>query len=310
MPDIILHHYPGSPFAEKIRALLGSRKLSWKSVIIPAVMPKPDVVALTGGYRKTPVMQLGADVYCDTTLIARKLDEMSDEPTLYPEGSLLTAQAIATWADTILFPITVTLVFQPAVIQRRFSSKEEAQAFIADRGALRKNGTQRKITLAEATTVFDSCLRDYSAQLSDGRSYLLGDSPTIADFAVYHPLWFVRNAAIISQKFDAYPKVLAWMDRIAGLGHGHASELPSSEAIAIANTSTSTVKEGSCNIEDIAVGDEVEVAPADYGMDPVIGQLVLADASEVVIRRRDERAGELAVHFPRFCYSVRKTLND
>lgn len=306
MSDIILHHYPGSPFAEKIRALLGSRKLAWQSVMIPAVMPKPDVVALTGGYRKTPIMQIGADVYCDTALIARKLDELSDEPTLYPREHRFTAETIAIWADSTLFRIAVTLVFQPAVIQQRFGSAEEAKVFVADRAALGKNGAQRKITLAEATAVFDNCLRDYSAQLDDGRSFLLGDQPTIADFSVYHPLWFVRNAAIVNERLNEYPKVLEWMDRIAAMGHGQAEKLSSTDAIAIARESESVVRESSSGIDGIAVGDHVEIAPADYGIDPVQGTLVLANDMEMALRRHDERAGEVTVHFPRFCYSIKK----
>ena len=58
MPDLILHHYPSSPFSEKMRLVLGYKKLGWKSVVIPAIMPKPDVLALTGGYRKTPFLQV------------------------------------------------------------------------------------------------------------------------------------------------------------------------------------------------------------------------------------------------------------
>ena len=56
--ELILHHYAMSPFAEKIRAILGYKGLSWRSVDIPVVMPKPDLTALTGGYRKTPVLQI------------------------------------------------------------------------------------------------------------------------------------------------------------------------------------------------------------------------------------------------------------
>jgi len=56
MSELILHHYPNSPFAEKIRLILGHKKLPWKSVFIPMIMPKPDLTALTGGYRKTPVL--------------------------------------------------------------------------------------------------------------------------------------------------------------------------------------------------------------------------------------------------------------
>ena len=84
MPDLILHHYPSSPFSEKIRLVLGYKKLAWKSVIIPAIMPKPDVVALTGGYRKTPFLQVGADIYCDSALICDVLEHVQPEPTLYP----------------------------------------------------------------------------------------------------------------------------------------------------------------------------------------------------------------------------------
>ena len=84
MTELILHHYPMSPFAEKVRLMLGYKQLAWRSVIIPPVMPKPDVVALTGGYRRTPILQIGADVYCDTALIARVLEARQPQPTLYP----------------------------------------------------------------------------------------------------------------------------------------------------------------------------------------------------------------------------------
>ena len=77
MTEPILHHYPVSPFAEKIRTMLGFKRLGWKSVQIPVVLPKHDVVALTGGYRKTPILQIGADIYCDTALIARVLERLA-----------------------------------------------------------------------------------------------------------------------------------------------------------------------------------------------------------------------------------------
>ena len=92
MNEAILHHYPMSPFAEKARLMLGYKRLPWCSVIIPPVMPKPDVVSLTGGYRKTPILQIGADVYCDTALIARVLEARQPTPTLYPLGAPLARQ--------------------------------------------------------------------------------------------------------------------------------------------------------------------------------------------------------------------------
>jgi len=83
MPELILHHYPMSPFAEKIRRVLAYKRLPWKSVLIPAVMPKPDLITLTGGNRKTPMLQIGADIYCDSALICDTLEHLQPEPTLY-----------------------------------------------------------------------------------------------------------------------------------------------------------------------------------------------------------------------------------
>ena len=103
MSELIFHHYAMSPFAEKVRLVFGYKNLAWKSVIIPMIMPKPDVIALTGGYRKTPILQIGADVYCDTALICRVLDRLHPEPPLYPAAAEGAANILAQWADSALF---------------------------------------------------------------------------------------------------------------------------------------------------------------------------------------------------------------
>ena len=71
--SLILHHFNASPFSEKIRLVMGLKGLNWVSVVIPSIMPKPDLTPLTGGYRRTPVLQIGADIYCDTQLILREI---------------------------------------------------------------------------------------------------------------------------------------------------------------------------------------------------------------------------------------------
>jgi len=100
---LILHHYPGSPFSEKVRLVLGFKQLAWKSVHVPVILPKPDVVALTGGYRRTPFLQIGADIYCDTALMCRVIDRLAPQPALYPRSAGGLQHAIAHWADTQLF---------------------------------------------------------------------------------------------------------------------------------------------------------------------------------------------------------------
>ena len=98
MAELILHHYPTSPFAEKVRLMMGFKRLAWHSVVIPMTMPKPDLTALTGGYRKTPVLQIGADIYCDTALICDVLEQLAPTPTLYPEADKGAARIVAQWA--------------------------------------------------------------------------------------------------------------------------------------------------------------------------------------------------------------------
>src|SRR5437899_11836089 len=95
MADMILHHYPNSPFSEKVRVAFGIKQLAWKSVVIPNIMPKPDLMPLTGGYRKTPVMQVGADVYCDTQLIMLEIEKRAPKPPLLPVGQEGEARAPA-----------------------------------------------------------------------------------------------------------------------------------------------------------------------------------------------------------------------
>ena len=88
MSPLILHPYDFSNFAEKARLMLGFKGLAWRGVEIPPIAPKPKLTPLTGGYRRAPVMQIGADIYCDTNLILPALDRLfPNTPRLYPQGS-------------------------------------------------------------------------------------------------------------------------------------------------------------------------------------------------------------------------------
>ncbi len=307
MIDIILHHYPTSPFAEKIRVILGAKQLKWKSVLIPQIMPKPDVVALTGGYRRTPILQLGANIICDTALIARKLNALSSTGELYPPQHLMNAQTIATWADSTLFQSAVPLAFLPEVLAKAFAGREtEMQAFVADRMALRKGSPAPRLPLVEAKNAFTLFLKNLETQLGQEKKFLLGDSPCIADFSTYHPLWFIATKPVVGYIFNAYPNIQRWMASMKALGHGSSTQISSADAITIAKNATPQFDGSSSAIPDLNPGDSIVVQPTDYGMDPVTGTLMYCNEYEVVLKRVDERAGELAVHFPRSNYSIKK----
>ena len=87
MDEIVLHHSPTLTFSERVRLAFGLKNVAWRSVTIPPAMPKSDLLPLMGGYRRTPVMQIGADILCDTQLILRKSESLRPDPSLYPDGS-------------------------------------------------------------------------------------------------------------------------------------------------------------------------------------------------------------------------------
>jgi glutathione S-transferase len=84
-----------------VRVALGIKRLAWRSVEIPRVPPKPDVMPITGGYRRTPIMQIGADIYCDSQCILRELQRRHPEPTFYPCGADGLPWALSRWSDAM-----------------------------------------------------------------------------------------------------------------------------------------------------------------------------------------------------------------
>jgi len=310
MPDLILHHYPASPFAEKIRLILGLKQLAWKEVIIPMVMPKPEVIALTGGYRKTPILQIGADIYCDTALIAKMLEQVAPEPGLYPRAHAASTMVLSQWADSVLFQMVMPVLYQPGSAEKLFSqfTPEQLKTFMEDRAAMRKNSTVRRPPLAEAKPALIRFLAALETQLGDERAWLLGNTPTIADFSVFHPLWFFRRGPAVAPMLDPYARVKAWMARIDAIGHGKPDAITGADALAIAHGAKPAPIAAAAveDLEGIALGDTAEVLPVDYGFDPVRGILVNGTREEIALRRVDDRAGEVVVHFPRQGYEVRK----
>ncbi|NMO13947.1 glutathione S-transferase family protein [Pyxidicoccus fallax] len=308
MPELILHHYPTSPFAEKARLMLGFKRLPWRSVFIPRIMPKPDLTALTGGYRKTPVLQVGADIYCDTALIARFLERERPTPTLFPRGHELTAASFAAWADSVVFQHAVALMFQPAVAAERFATvpPEFAKAFAADRAAMFSGGTTGRMPLEQAQSQWPVIISRLERQLSHRDGGFLFGEPSVADFALAHSLWFLRAASVTLPLVDGFPAVKAWLDRVLAFGHGDFSKMSEEEAVAAAREATPAPLPDEHFTDPLGFkpGQRVTIAAVDYGVDPVEGELLFAGAEELILRREDPRAGVVHVHFPRMGFRI------
>jgi glutathione S-transferase len=305
MQQLILHHYPMSPFAEKIRLILGFKGLRWSSVLIPNMMPKPDVTALTGGYRKTPVLQIGADIYCDTALIADVIEERAPQPTLYPGGIDGASRVLAQWADSTLFWTAIPYTMQPAGLPHLFEGAppEAIKAFADDRTVFRANIPRMRP--GDAIGAFALYL-DRLEQSLGTQKFFFGSAATLADFSIFHCLWFVVRGGPVAKILDSYPALRSWRERMAAIGHGTYDKLDSGSAIAIARDSTAEKSPGNVDTHGLAIGDRVVVAATDTGVDPIEGELYGATRDRLSIAREDPRAGRVVVHFPRLGFELRK----
>jgi glutathione S-transferase len=296
MTDIVLHHYPTSPFGELARMALGLKGLSWKSVIIPMMMPKPDLVELTGGYGRTPVLQIGADIYCDTAAILDALEAHAPTPSLYPAPLGPIHRMVAGWAGGAQFGAHVGAAFKNAPMEALppgFAEDRKRRFVGFDFDAMPKFAPHLETQVLASVSWIE-------AILSDGRSFVGGDAAGHGDLALYSNLWFLTAmpfAAEFAAQALAGPHIAAWYARVAAIGHGNSTEISGADAIAIARDATPSDVSGS--VDDLASGQSVAIRTETSGDDPVAGSLLRCDAGGITVRRTSALAGDLNVHFPR-----------
>ena len=303
--DIILHHYPQSPVSEKVRVVLGMKGAAWRSVHIPRLPPKPDLVPLTGGYRRTPVLQIGADIYCDSQCIIREIERRLPEPTLFPGGAAGLPWALGRWTDGTLFTQMVSIVLGA-------QAGEVPGAFADDRGRLYLGPDfdwhAQKADLPHTLAQVRAQLGWMDARLAGGRDFMLGAQPALPDALCYYLVWFLRGRyAGGAELIGEFPALAAWEQRVAAIGHGRAEDLDSGQALAIARAATPRATEGTDprDPQRLAPGQRVSVVPDVDGGDPAVeGRVIRADADSIAIARSDPRVGDVAIHFPRVGYRV------
>jgi glutathione S-transferase len=296
MSDLILHHYDFSNFAEKARLMLGFKGLAWRGVEQPPILPKPDLAPLTGGYRRIPVLQEGADLWCDTRLIARELEHRVPEPTLFPAATSVGAEAIAWWAEhqfmrpVALFVSGINADHMPAGLHEDRARLHGLPPPSIE--AVRKAAV-RNLHLVRPQ------IQWLADMLQDGRPY----------FAAYHVIWFFKGRHIdCRHELLPYPRLVAWRDRMAAVGHGQRTDIDPAVALAAARAAepatpprTSHPQEG-----DPLPGEQARVRSADNAKDWVEGEVSFVDTHEIALLRHDPDVGRVAVHFPRLGYDWRR----
>lgn len=306
---LILHHYDASPFAEKVRLAFRLKNLAWHSVEAPVIMPKPDLTALTGGYRRIPVLQIGADIYCDTSIILRELDLRYQIPKLTLPGHEGIASMIAAWTDGKWFQASVGVIFGA------LGGKTDP-AFIKDREALMGRPFD-----TEAMTKAAPVLRpQWLAQLiwiedrlaggtgAGGGNYIISTKPGLVDVHAYMNVWFVHQTVpeFANECLTQTPRTKAWFERLGETTGQPPTKISAQEALDIAKQAGPRLLAASDgDPTGLSAGAPVRVAPDDYGQDWVAGTLVKADARTIVISRQTDALGTLNIHFPRAGYLVK-----
>ncbi|MDA9789605.1 glutathione S-transferase family protein [Amylibacter sp.] len=311
MPDpateLVFHNYPQSPVAEKVRVAFGIKNLSWRDVEIPRLPPKPMLTALTGGYRRTPVMQIGADIYCDSQCILHELERRHPMPSFMPKSDAGLMWCFGRYSDGDLFSLAIKIVLGSA-------GDDLPSDFAQDRGRLYLGedwaaGLKRaNAQLPHLVAQLRAPLSWMNEQLKDRRGFLLGPDPSALDAQMYSNIWFLRGRwsggpLMLSE----FPELERWEDNARAIGHATSTGMSAQAAIARAKLlePTSDIGVAPNDPQDLQVGALVTVSPdLDGGEQPVEGKVRYADAHTIAIERSSEDVGTVCVHFPRAGYRV------
>ncbi|GAP34370.1 glutathione S-transferase family protein [Piscinibacter sakaiensis] len=304
MHEIILHHYPFSTFSEKVRVALGRKGLAWRSVEIAGLPPRPLLTPLTGGYRRAPVLQIGADIYCDTHCILPALEALQPQPSLYPPGSEGVAEGLGfAWERQLWIPSIGVLV--------HYIGEHIPPEFLKDRKEGYLYVDISKEAMAPQFAQHVQALRAQVAWLAQAlaaRPFLFGDEASAADLACWQTLYLLRkNCPPEVDALLGLEPLRPWYERIAAFGHGQPTPMSAEEAFAVARAAVPRpVDAGAGSGEDGWVpGARVVVTPDDNARVPVEGRLVAIDATRVTLHRHDPEAGDLHLHFPRLGFELR-----
>jgi len=302
MSEIILHHYEMSPFSEKVRKYFAVKNMGWEAVEQPNIAPKPALTPLTGGYRRIPVMQIGAHIYCDTALIIDTLEARHPEPPLTPPHLRGAAAMLADWADHRVF----TLAAGPTITEVIDLLPPE---FLADRAKMTEGFAQQ--SAASITHRRNQLLQVcHQADRQLARSdWLLGDTLTLADLSLYHIVNFACMAPELGRLISAHKQLEAWRQRIAAMGQGNRRDMTQEEALDIARKAEIDETPPANAVEAIndgalRAGMQVKIQADDYGTESTEGVIVWLSATEIAVKRLDEQLGEIMVHYPLPGYKI------
>ena len=293
-PAIILHHYEASPYAEKIRAMLGYANLEWASMICPSMPPRPALDPLAGGYRRIPVMQIGADIFCDSELIAEEIATLSGNASLAPMSIDKDLAEFVSFAETDVFFSVANSVPPLKVLTTLLKTAGPIGTvkFLKDRAGMVKTARTRIPSKKKVSDILSRYIQQLEQALSE-QAYLGGEQPNYADFAVYNPLWFLNS--LNANPLERSSHAQQWLERMLAFSKPAASQLKKAMAFDAASVEPRSLPD---SVADDSLKQSVAIAPTDYALDAVEGELVACTADRWILKRATADFGDVHVHFP------------
>ncbi|KAF2492900.1 hypothetical protein BU16DRAFT_93411 [Lophium mytilinum] len=319
--NIVLFHYPFSPYARRVIWYLAIRGIEYAQCLQPPVMPRADLDALGVKYRRIPVMAIGRDVYCDTRLILRKLEEMFPDGALGATGPEQKAieRLLEKWMiegpvfsrAASLIPTSFPTMNDPTFMKDRtqFSGRPW------DKAAMEKGRPESIAYMRSAFEFLETTL------LADGRDWILKtDKPSLADIEAIWPFdWLADMKGSLPPNVvsaEQFPRVFSWIARWRAAVKAAKAAVPKPVTLkgpeaAKLILEADFAEPSSVDANDplgLTEGVEVEVYPTDSGfLNRDRGPLVTLTQDEVAVASRSREGGqEIRIHAPRTGFRVTK----
>ncbi|KAK6512364.1 hypothetical protein TWF481_001252 [Arthrobotrys musiformis] len=329
---IILYHYMFSPVGRRIIWYMTLRNIPYTHCLQPLALPRPDIARIGVSYRRIPILAIGRDIYLDSRLIIRKLEELYPPSAAHPSLSGKTGDQRAIerlldvlMSDSGIFNNAIQLLpldFPPLSDPDFLKDRAELAGIVPGKIPPPQTNPGPGAKLERPTAAAE--IRDAmelleTTLLADGRDWVLKtDRPMLADIeAVWLFEWMLSMGSfppdVISP--EIFPKIFAWIDRLSKIIKEKAKTSPAEEikgdvAASKIFDSGYAEREGVVENELVATvqglkkGDLVSVYPTDNGfLHKDTGALVSLNSKEVVIEVEGEN-GNIRVHAPRHKFAV------
>jgi glutathione S-transferase len=228
VPDeVLLYDLSDSAFCLKARICLQVKGVPFRRVTV--TLGRRGELRRLNPLGRVPVLVHGETVIADQSRIAHHLDEVQPEPRLVPIGAEARAYAglVEAWADGLLAPIVSACKWlnpdnRAAALANTVTEMAGAPlrplvGWLLVRLMQRRHAA-RGYTPYALDQVEDRLQESLArvATLLDGKLYLLGRTPTLADVAVFAQLACLRRYAE-ARLVDQVAAVGEWLERLGAL---------------------------------------------------------------------------------------------